>query len=97
MRRRSRASRRAPRAGSGAGVRKWRRLALICDGQRAAVYVDDDLNPEVAAEVVGTTGDVFVGGEGAESFEGKVDEVALYDRTLSPGELSRQWRAAERK
>lgn len=54
------------------------------------------MTPEIAG-VVPATGQaavrrIFVGGRGSNvaGFAGKIDEIAVYDRALSPEEIARQ-------
>jgi len=78
----------------------WHHLALVRERGHATVYLDGNLEPEIAGEAgdqgVGRPGLLFVGGrsDGLANFEGKIDEVALYDRALAAAEVAGHVRAA---
>lgn len=66
--------------------RTWNHLALVRDGTRVAVYLNDNLEPEILGEAApDNSQNIFIGG-GANreaTLEGKIDEVAIYGRALS--------------
>ncbi|MBM3334980.1 hypothetical protein FJY63_10000 [Candidatus Sumerlaeota bacterium] len=78
----------------------WHHVVLVRDGRKAFVYLNGATTPEISGEtsepISGGAKEVFIGGgwEGA-SFEGKIDEVAIYNRALSPDEIARHYRAAQ--
>ena len=61
------------------------------DGQRVRVWLDG--RPEIDATVPAASGpgpeELFIGGrsDGADGWEGRIDEVALFDRPLSAEEI----------
>ena len=71
-------------------------------GQRVTVYLDGNVNPEIDRS--GTINPVkgpirlSIGGRnnGESGFEGKIDEVAVYDRALAADEIAEHFRAAQR-
>jgi hypothetical protein len=76
----------------------WHQLALVRDAHRMAVYLDGNPEPEINGPAGGHAdngpGWLSIGGRGnADSFEGKIDEVALYDRSLSADEIAAHVRA----
>ena len=83
--------------------RTWHHLFFERDGRRAIVYLDGQLEIEAALE--GDAVEVseirnhapMIGGlrGGDFPFEGKIDEVALYDRALEPSEMTNHFRAAK--
>jgi hypothetical protein len=80
--------------------RTWRHLALVRDGRDLKVYVDG--GPKVNASSAGATpmgrpGWPLIGtrGEAGHGLEGKIDEVALYDRALDSDEIAAHLRAAK--
>jgi Concanavalin A-like lectin/glucanases superfamily len=81
-------------------ARNWHHLALVRDSDWVTVYLDGDPEPEIKSKVhiAGDGGleSLFVGGQSNDlgHFEGKVDEVAVYDGTLSAREISAHARAA---
>lgn len=86
------------RLGGGTGkavtpVRQWRHLALIVESGKARVFLDGDLDLETAANA---SGQLFFGGraDGKLGLEGKLDDVAVYDRALSEAEVQAHFRAA---
>ena len=82
------------------GLRTWNHVVLVREGDRVAIY----LNGQATPDVVGTaapgypsgTSAVFVGGRSDNlfNFEGKIAEVAVYARKLSPDEISEHYAAA---
>jgi hypothetical protein len=71
----------------------WSHLALTYAADRLSVFVDGRLvgQRRVRADRLQRRGPLLIGGTrgGRTSFRGKVDEVRLYDRGLSPAELLR--------
>ena len=78
----------------------WHHVALVRDRRQVVVYLDGDPKPEIAGEAEvdesGRSGMLSIGGHmgGLASFEGKIDEVALYDRALRAEEIVEHVRAA---
>jgi hypothetical protein len=78
----------------------WHHVVLTRTGRRVAVYLDGNREPEVAgdAEAPRETqlASLFLGGrhDREATFEGKIDEVAVYDRPLAPAEIAEHFRAA---
>jgi len=76
------------------GMRIWHHVLLVRDGKRVAVYLDFRREPEIAGEITPGCGpaerQIFLGGRNDHfaNFEGKLDEAAVYDRAISPDELS---------
>ncbi len=81
-------------------LRTWYHVALVRDGKRVGVYLNGNPIPEIMGELdPGTrwdTNTIFLGGrsDNIANFEGKLDEVALYDRALGPDEIAQHFRAA---
>jgi len=74
------------------GPKIWNHVALVRDGGRAAVFLNGNLEFSGHA-ASGHSSGVFIGaadGQG-ETFEGKIDEVALYDRVLTAEEIQRRY------
>lgn len=79
----------------------WHRLAIVVTAEQVKVYVDDPNKPRVqcrlparVAETWAKQGgppDMYFGGRGDSQYgwEGKLDEIAVFDRPLNPQELSR--------
>ncbi len=77
-------------------LKRWVHVVLVRDGKRVRVYLNGQREPEIdgrAAAPAVDTGQVFVGGRSDRlfGFEGKVDEVMLFDRALAPKEIGRLW------
>jgi hypothetical protein len=83
---------------SAVGLRQWRHLAVVSDGPSVKVYLDGQV--EVHAEGpmpdLAMPRELFMAGrgDGAASWEGKLDEVAVYDRALSAEEIAKHHRAS---
>lgn len=71
----------------------WNHIALVQDGERVAVYLNGNREPEISfsdsslAKV--RSKQIFIAGDAsnAANFEGKIDEVAIYNRALAPDEI----------
>ncbi len=70
-------------------LQRWHHLLLVRQGDTVSIYLDGAIKPEIEAVVTDTRPDkstqLFVGGrsDGKFNFEGKIDEVAVFDRALS--------------
>ncbi|HOC57770.1 MAG TPA: hypothetical protein PKI20_19280 [Verrucomicrobiota bacterium] len=76
----------------------WNHVALVRDGSRVAVHLNGNPTPEMAGEVVpDKSRDIFFGGRSDKeaTLEGRIDEIALYKRALSPGEVCRHYQLAD--
>jgi hypothetical protein len=78
----------------------WHHVVLTRTGIRVTVYLDGNREPEIAGDASAPQEPAivsfFVGSrhDGDASFEGKIDEVSLYDRPLTPAEVAEHFRAA---
>jgi hypothetical protein len=78
----------------------WHHVALARSGRLITVHLDGNPSAEITADVDGAAvpgiNRVFIGGkqDKEDTLEGKVDEVAVYDRPLSTAEISEHFRAA---
>jgi hypothetical protein len=77
----------------------WHHLVLVRHGKRVTVYLDGHPEPEIAGQAEETAvkgANLFLGGrgDGVANFEGKLDEVAFYDRALDPAEIAVHFREA---
>lgn len=73
--------------------RTWHHVALVRDGRRAAVYLDGKLEMEgqTEATALGGVGQFFLGGrsDNTANWEGRLDEVAVFDRALTADDIAR--------
>jgi Concanavalin A-like lectin/glucanases superfamily len=80
--------------------RTWHHVALVREGREVLVYLDGNPRPEIAgeagAEVIKGVAVMHVGGCAGSlaSFEGKIDEVAVFDRALSSNEVTAHFQAS---
>ncbi|QDV33082.1 LamG-like jellyroll fold domain-containing protein [Tautonia plasticadhaerens] len=81
-------------------VRRWCHVVLVREGTRVLVYLDGETEPEIDAELPVTRPPVGnslnFGGrtDGFAGLEGKLDEVVVYDRAISPEEVAALARAS---
>ena len=69
-------------------LHRWYHVQLVRQGRHVRVFLDGNSVPEIECQIADTRPDqssVFVGGrcDGLFSFEGKLDEVAVFDHPLS--------------
>jgi hypothetical protein len=82
------------------GPRTWHHIVLSRNGGRVAVHLDGNPDAEIAGDlspdVETTLSTMTVGGrvDHEATFEGKIAEVALYDRPLTATEIVEHFRAA---
>ncbi len=79
-------------AGKTAAARwTWNHAVLVRDGQQVRVYLNGELEIETTLEgdVPLTSDALFVGGrtDSQSNWEGRLDEVAVFDRVLTPAEI----------
>ena len=79
--------------------RSWNHLVFVRQGGKVTVYLNGQL--EVEGELNATVAQatekaIYIGGRGngQTSFEGKLDEVAIFDRALTAQEVSQQFQNA---
>jgi hypothetical protein len=70
----------------------WNHVALVCSGENIRVYLNGRPEPEIEIDVTaagGSIDELFLGGrsDGAANWEGRLDEVALFNRALTPDEI----------
>ena len=78
-------------------LRKWSHVVLVRSGGNAALYLNGSLDgsgplPPTHA----LTPQLFLGGRSDQfaNFEGRLDEVAIFDRALAPREIQAQFKAS---
>jgi hypothetical protein len=78
----------------------WNHVVLVREGPHVKVYLNGDTEPEISGEaalaIPAGVGDLFFGGRNdrTDNFEGKLDEVAVFDRALTADEAAGLYRAA---
>jgi hypothetical protein len=79
-------------------LKTWQHVALVRDGAKLAIYLNGKPEIQGAAEPAALAGEVFIAGNqsNAANFEGRIDEVALFARPLSPSEVTYHHRAGVR-
>jgi len=81
-------------------TRTWHHVAFVRNGKHVTVYLNGNAQPEIDGELEPTfadSEDIFLGGRNDQMFglEGRLDEVALYDRALTADEVAAHFAAAE--
>ncbi|MDA1051720.1 MAG: hypothetical protein O3C40_14720 [Planctomycetota bacterium] len=72
----------------------WNHLLFILDGEQVRIHLNGDAAPEIETTISANNrvsiDELFFGGHcsGAASWEGRLDEVAVFDRTVSVAELN---------
>ncbi len=80
--------------------RTWNHVVLVRDGEDVQVYLNGHTDPEIAGPAsinpLPTNNDWFFAGrnDAFANLEGKLSEVALYDRALTPDEVARHYQCA---
>jgi len=75
----------------------WHHVALVRDRSRVAVYLNGNTEPEIAGEAApDASPNVALGGrsDAEATLEGRIDEVAIYNRALSFQEIRRHYELA---
>ena len=79
----------------------WHYLTMARDKHHVRVYLDGRTEPEIDAGLDSRKTPKRLlfgsGGISTTTFDGKIDEVAVYDRALTPEEVTAQFDAAEIK
>lgn len=80
--------------GTGVQLNTWTHLALTYNGSTLSLYIDGLLDGSIAASgfIASTTDDFYMGNLLYQTtnywFNGKLDEVSLWNRTLTPSEIN---------
>lgn len=81
-------------------LKQWHHAVLVRDGKKIAVYLDGNKEPEINGELASTVPaektPLFFGGrsDNYANFEGKLDEIAVYDRALTADDAVAHFRAS---
>jgi len=75
----------------------WNHAALVRDGRQVSIYLNGNKTPEITLrdEALPPSDQIIIaaGPDGRNSFEGRIDDVVIYDRPLPPDEIQPHWRA----
>ena len=80
---------------------RWNHVVFVRDGNRVRVHLNGQATPEIDVERPAVRGaklrDLFFGGrsDNQSNWEGRLDEIAVFDRALSPHEIRRLSLASE--
>ncbi len=77
--------------------RTWNHVVMVRDGGTVSVYLNGGAVPEMSSRIAVTSTaaeQILIAATPGDqdSFEGKIDEVVIYDRALSADEIRRHWR-----
>lgn len=78
----------------------WAHVVLVRNGKRVRLYLNGDPQPEIDTELASVTPanchDLFFGGrsDNFANLQGAIEEVAIYDRELTPQEVQTHFQAA---
>ncbi len=81
-------------------AKAWHHVAMVRAGRQVTVYLNGSMLAEIEGQAEASyppaTEQVFIGGrnDGFANFEGRIDEVAIYDRPLSADEITKHHAAA---
>ena len=80
--------------------REWHHVVVVREGRSVTIFLDGNTTPEISgeADITFAPGEksFFLGGrcDNFANFEGKLDEVAVYDRALKPEEVAAHYKAS---
>lgn len=81
-------------------LNSWNHVALVREGDRVRVYLNGAVEPDIEGRQTPTfpesCGQVFVGARNDRfaPFQGRIDQVAIYDRPLRPEEIAAHFAAS---
>jgi len=81
-------------------VNRFYHVVLVRTGRDVAVYLNGASAPDISGQAApgcpGGAGGLFIGGrnDNFANFEGRMDEVSVYNRSLKPAEIAEHYRAA---
>jgi hypothetical protein len=81
-------------------LKTWHHIVFVRDGERVRVHLDGQARSEIEGVFVSTLGkgenEFFFGGrnDGLFGLEGRLDEIAIYDRPLTAAEIRDHYKAS---
>ena len=79
-----------PATGTGPKWNEWQHLAVVKNGTTVSVYADGVFSGSGTVTNTDSNGDIYIGSlAGGNYFKGQIDDVRLYNRALSAGEVQR--------
>jgi hypothetical protein len=81
-------------------LNSWNHVVLVRQGDQVRVYLNGAAEPEIEARLTATfpedCGQIFIGArnERFAPFQGRIDQVAVYDRPLRPEEIAAHFAAS---
>ena len=85
---------------SAVNPRTWNHVVVVRNGKQFAVYLNGRVQPEIVLTLpqAAPSGQAQLvlanSADGRQPLEGKIDELAVYNRALAPEEISRHYQAA---
>ena len=82
-------------------LKTWTYVVLVRDGDQVTLYLNGHPEPEIDAQVGDNypagTEQIFIGGrcDNLFNFEGKINEVAVYNRPLNAEEVAEHYAASQ--
>jgi hypothetical protein len=82
--------------------KSWHHVVMVRDGERIRVYLNGNPKPDIDGKLARSYpkshSQFFLGGrnDNFANLQGRLDEVALYDRALSPDEVNLHFKAVKR-
>ncbi|MBI2947961.1 MAG: hypothetical protein HYY23_09955 [Verrucomicrobia bacterium] len=80
-------------------LKTWNHVVFVRDGRQIKIFLNGNPEPEISARLKGFSGpkggEFFFGGAAKpdETFEGKLDEVAVFNRALTAREIARHFQS----
>lgn len=67
----------------------WANVVLVCNGNKAQVYLNGELEIALETDSIPESHQFYIGGHANDTsnWEGRLDEVAIFDRALTPEEI----------
>jgi hypothetical protein len=74
----------------GAPINAWTHVASVYDGSKVTCYINGEESGSASrtGNLINTGDDLVIGGYDAEQFNGMIDDVRIYDRALTAGEIA---------